>query len=144
VDNQILELTAHIVASYVEKNSLPAAGIPDLVASVSAALQVITAPPPVAPVLTPAVNPKRSVHDDHLVCLEDGRRFKSLKRHLMAEHGLTPGEYRTKWNLAADYPMVAPAYSAARSSLAISSGLGRKDKSAPKSRTRAKRAAKTR
>jgi predicted transcriptional regulator len=144
VDNPILELTAHIVASYVEKNSLPVASIPDLVASVSGALRTITAPQPQVPVLNPAVNPKRSVHDDHLVCLEDGKRFKSLKRHLMAEHDLTPGEYRTKWNLPHDYPMVAPAYSAARSNLAISMGLGRKDKATGKTRRRAGAAAKTR
>ncbi|TGT92495.1 transcriptional regulator, partial [bacterium M00.F.Ca.ET.155.01.1.1] len=74
----------------------------------------------------PAVNPKRSVHDDYIVCLEDGKKFKSLKRHLSTDHGLTPDEYRAKWGLPADYPMVAPSYSATRSALAKSSGLGRK------------------
>jgi predicted transcriptional regulator len=76
----------------------------------------------------PAVNPKRSVHDDHIVCLEDGKRFKSLKRHLSTHYGLTPDEYRAKWGLPADYPMVAPAYAAARSALAKKMGLGRKAK----------------
>jgi predicted transcriptional regulator len=72
------------------------------------------------------VNPKRSVFPDHIVCLEDGKKFKSLKRHLMTDHGLSPEEYRTKWGLPLDYPMVAPNYSATRSALAKSSGLGRK------------------
>ncbi|WP_292587215.1 MucR family transcriptional regulator, partial [Mesorhizobium sp.] len=71
----------------------------------------------------PAVNPKRSVFPDHIVCLEDGKKFKSLKRHLATDHGLTPDEYRAKWGLAPDYPMVAPSYSATRSALAKSSGL---------------------
>ncbi|WP_287367481.1 MucR family transcriptional regulator, partial [Mesorhizobium sp.] len=76
----------------------------------------------------PAVNPKRSVHDDYIVCLEDGKKFKSLKRHLMTHYGLTPDEYREKWGLDASYPMVAPNYAAARSQLAKKMGLGRKRK----------------
>lgn len=78
--------------------------------------------------LKPAVHVKKSVTPDYIVCLEDGKKFKSLKRHLATSHGLTPDEYRTKWGLPADYPMVAPAYSAARSALAKSTGLGRKTK----------------
>ena len=74
----------------------------------------------------PAVNPKRSVTDDYIICLEDGQKFKSLKRHLMSHYGMTPEEYREKWGLAADYPMVAPAYAAQRSKLAREMGLGRK------------------
>lgn len=74
----------------------------------------------------PAVNPKKSVFDDYLICLEDGKKFKSLKRHLSSHFGLTPEEYRAKWKLAPDYPMVAPNYSAARSGLAKQMGLGRK------------------
>lgn len=74
----------------------------------------------------PAANPKRSVHDDHIVCLEDGKKFKSLKRHLMTHHALSPDEYRAKWGLPSDYPMVAPSYSASRSALAKTMGLGRK------------------
>jgi predicted transcriptional regulator len=76
----------------------------------------------------PAVNPKKSIHDDYIICLEDGKKFKSLKRHLMTHHGMTPDEYRAKWNLPSDYPMVAPAYAAARSALATKMGLGRKPK----------------
>ena len=76
----------------------------------------------------PAVNPKRSVHDDYIVCLEDGKKFKSLKRHLMTHYNLTPEEYREKWGLDANYPMVAPNYAAARSQLAKKMGLGRKPK----------------
>ena len=76
----------------------------------------------------PAVNPKRSVHDDYIVCLEDGKKFKSLKRHLMTHYGLTPDQYREKWGLDASYPMVAPNYAAARSQLAKKMGLGRKRK----------------
>lgn len=128
MDAQVLrELTAHIVSAYVEKNRIPVADLPNLVASVSASVAGLggtAAPPAEAP--TPAVNPKRSVHDDHIVCLEDGKKFKSLKRHLGAEHGMTPDEYRAKWGLAGDYPMVAPNYAAARSLLAKTSGLGRK------------------
>ena len=84
----------------------------------------------------PAVNPKRSVHGDFIICLEDGKKFKSLKRHLMSSYGLTPDEYRTKWGLPHDYPMVAPNYSAARSQLAKALGLGRKP--AAKAKTKAK------
>ena len=76
----------------------------------------------------PAVNPKRSVHDDYIVCLEDGKKFKSLKRHLMTHYGLTPDQYREKWGLNSAYPMVAPNYAAARFQLAKKMGLGRKGK----------------
>jgi predicted transcriptional regulator len=82
---------------------------------------------PAAPTkLEPAVNPKRSITDEYLICLEDGKKFKSLKRHLMTHYGLSPDAYREKWSLAKDYPMVAPNYAAARSSLAKKMGLGRK------------------
>ena len=76
----------------------------------------------------PAVSIKKSIREDHLVCLEDGKKFKSLKRHLMSHHGLTPDEYRTKWDLKSDYPMVAPAYAKRRYTLAKEIGLGRKPK----------------
>ncbi len=78
----------------------------------------------------PAVNPKKSVHDDYIVCLEDGKKFKSLKRHLMTHYSMTPEQYREKWGLDSSYPMVAPNYAAARSQLAKSMGLGRKPKAA--------------
>lgn len=84
-----------------------------------------TAAAPQAEAQKPAVNPKKSVHEDHIVCLEDGKKFKSLKRHLMSKYGLTPDAYRAKWGLSADYPMVAPNYAAARSKLAKEMGLGR-------------------
>ncbi len=124
--NLILQLTAEIVSAYVTKNSLPANLLPDLIASISAALERLAeAPSDEEPALQPAVSPKRSIQQDHLVCLEDGRKFKSLKRHLSTHHGMKPGEYRTKWGLPADYPMVAPDYAAARSVLARTLGLGR-------------------
>lgn len=123
----LLELTAHIVSAYVEKNRLPASGLSDLIASVSASISGLGQPAaPVAAPQTPAVNPRRSVTPDYIICLEDGKKFKSLKRHLGVHFGLTPEAYRTKWGLPADYPMVAPNYAASRSELAKSIGLGRK------------------
>ena len=126
-DNSALELTASIVSAYVSKNSVPVAGLPDLVASVHASLQKLAGSlePEPAP-LTPAVPIKKSVTPDYIVSLEDGRKFKSLKRHLSAHYGMTPDEYRAKWNLPSDYPMVAPNYAQARSALAKSMGLGQK------------------
>ncbi|ESY77457.1 MucR family transcriptional regulator [Mesorhizobium sp. LNHC220B00] len=123
----LLELTADIVAAYVQKkNAVPVAGLPDFLASANSALSGLiepVAPPPEA--LTPAVNPKKSVFPDYIVSLEDGRKFKSMKRHL-GLLGMTPDQYRAKWGLAKDYPMVAPSYAAQRSALAKSIGLGRK------------------
>lgn len=123
----LIELTAEIVSAYVSKNAVPAASLPDLIESVNASLSKIGHPlEEQKPALTPAVNPKRSVTPDYIVCLEDGKKFKSLKRHLSTHYGLTPDAYRTKWGLPADYPMVAPNYAAARSQLAKASGLGRR------------------
>ncbi|WP_136617018.1 MULTISPECIES: MucR family transcriptional regulator [Mesorhizobium] len=122
---RLTELTASIVQAYVSNNPVPAAGLPDLIASVDAAVRKLAgepAKPTEAPV--PAVNPKRSVFPDHIICLDDGKPFKSLKRHLAAL-GMTADEYRSKWGLGADYPMVAPNYSQKRSALAKASGLGR-------------------
>ncbi|WP_395446970.1 MucR family transcriptional regulator [Aminobacter sp. UC22_36] len=123
----ILGLTAHIVSAYVENNKVPATGLPELIASINASILSLDQPAEApAEAQQPAVNPKRSVHPDYIVCLEDGKKFKSLKRHLSVHFGLTPEEYRAKWGLPADYPMVAPNYAAARSQLAKSLGLGRK------------------
>lgn len=123
-----LELTADIVSAYVSNNPVPAAELASLIASVSAAIsglgQSVEAE---ATVLTPAVNPKKSVLPDYIISLEDGRKFKSMKRHL-GLLGMTPDDYRTKWGLPRDYPMVAPNYAAARSALAKNMGLGRKPK----------------
>lgn len=121
------ELAAHIVSAYVANNSVPAADLPDLIATVHQAVSGLSRPEaPAVELQAPAVNPRRSVHPDYIISLEDGKRFKSLKRHLMTYHGMTPEEYRAKWNLPADYPMVAPNYAAARSELAKKMGLGRK------------------
>jgi predicted transcriptional regulator len=124
----VIGLTADIVAAYVSKNAVPAAQLPDLISSVHRSLNALddaTTSVLVEP-LTPAVNPKKSVTDDYIICLEDGKKFKSLKRHIGTHYNLTPTEYRARWKLPADYPMVAPAYAAARSALAKASGLGRK------------------
>ena len=124
-----VEMTAEIVSAYVEHNSVPAGELPTLIKSVHDSLgllfgerKAVAEPEP----LQPKVPIKKSITAEYLVCLEDGRRFKSLKRHLHAEHGLSPDEYRSKWGLGKDYPMVAPAYADARSNLAKTIGLGRK------------------
>ena len=121
-----IELTAEIVAAYIANNAVQASSLPELIATVHASVSGLSKPA-VAPAeaLVPAVHPKRSVLPDYIICLDDGKRFKSMKRHV-AGLGMTPAEYRAKWGLAADYPMVAPNYAAARSELALKSGLGRK------------------
>jgi predicted transcriptional regulator len=138
----LIELTADLVAAYVSNNPLPVAALPDLISSVHASLAGLTGPvePPAEP-RNPAVNPKKSVFPDYIVSLEDGRRFKSLRRHL-GTLGMTPDQYRAKWSLPGDYPMVAPNYSATRSALAKSLGLGRKAATvtAPAKTRRTKRA----
>lgn len=128
--DMLIELTADVVAAYVSNNPVPVGELPNLIADVHAALGRVggAVEPPPADKQKPAVNPKRSVHDDYIICLEDGKKFKSLKRHLMTHYGLTPEEYREKWGLEATYPMVAPSYASARSALAKKMGLGRKRK----------------
>ncbi len=124
-----LAMAAEIVAAYVSHNSVPVVELTGLLQSVHAALVSITSGPAAAPepeVLKPAVPVKKSVHEEFIVCLENGKRFKSLKRHLATAYGLSPDEYRTKWGLPKDYPMVAPAYANRRSNLARQMGLGRK------------------
>jgi predicted transcriptional regulator len=124
----LTELAAEIVSAYVSNNSVRPSELPSLIADIHKALtssHAGTVEPKQEP-LTPAVNPKRSVHPDYILCLEDGLRFKSLKRHLRSHHEMSPEEYRQKWGLPADYPMVAPNYSQARSALARKMGLGQK------------------
>ncbi|HLK25786.1 MAG TPA: MucR family transcriptional regulator, partial [Caulobacteraceae bacterium] len=120
-----IELTADIASAYVSNNTVPASDLPSLIVSIYGALTNVGAPAqePAAP-RSPAVPIRKSITADYLICLEDGRRFKSLKRHLRSKYGLTPEAYRAKWALPGDYPMVAPAYSAARSSFAKQMGLG--------------------
>ena len=134
-DNTIRELTAEIVSAYISNNTIQRRDLAGVVEDVAAALAVLGTPPAPEP-LTPPVSIKKSVKPDFLISLEDGKRYKSLKRHLGAR-GLSPDEYRAKWGLPADYPMVAPNYAAARSVLAKSLGLGRKP--APKAKRRTKR-----
>ena len=122
----LIELSSEIVAAYVGHNALLPSDLPKVISDVYAALAALTAEvPAVAERGEPAVPVRRSVTPDHLVCLEDGKKFKSLKRHLMTYHALTPQQYRARWGLPADYPMVAPNYSVTRSSIAKSSELGR-------------------
>ena len=127
-NEMLMELTAEVVAAYVSNNSLPVSELPSLISDVYGALGRTTAAPAVAQAekQKPAVSPKKSVTDDYIICLEDGKKFKSLKRHLMTHYNLSPEEYREKWDLASDYPMVAPNYAAARSRLAKQMGLGHK------------------
>ncbi|AMX97860.1 MULTISPECIES: MucR family transcriptional regulator [Mesorhizobium] len=121
-----VSIAADIVAAYVSNNPLPVAELPKLIGDIHAALKGIGTPT-IEPVIKqePAVSIKKSVTPDFIICLEDGKKFKSLKRHLQ-HFNLTPDEYRQKWNLPSDYPMVAPNYAATRSALAKSIGLGRK------------------
>lgn len=126
MSENIIGLTAEIVASYVEKNSISANDLPALIKSIHHTLTNIEAPAaPEAVALTPAVPIKKSITPDFIISLEDGRKFKSMKRYL-AGKGMTPDQYRAKWGLPNNYPMVAPNYAAVRSSMAKSLGLGRK------------------
>lgn len=128
----LIELTADVVAAYVSNNPVPAADLPALIADIHAALGRVGGAPEQAPAekQKPAVNPKKSVQDEYIICLDDGKKFKSLKRHLMTHYNMTPDQYREKWGLDPSYPMVAPNYAAARSQLAKKMGLGRKRKAA--------------
>ncbi len=121
-----IDLTANIVSAYLSNNPTPASEIPNLISQIHAALMRVSsgrADPPTEPA-RPAVPLKKSVNPDYLVCLEDGKRFKSLKRHLRTQYNMTPEQYRDKWGLPPDYPMVAPNYAVARSQLAKKMGLG--------------------
>jgi len=121
-----IDLTAKIVSAYVSNNSVAAGDIPGLINQVHAALARVSGKNSDAPAepLRPAVSVKKSITPEYIVCLEDGKKFKSLKRHLRTQYNMTPEQYREKWALGADYPMVAPSYAAARSQLAKQMGLG--------------------
>jgi predicted transcriptional regulator len=124
--NDLVEMAADIVSAYVSANEIPPQDLPALIRTVHAALQQVAGAAPVAHAGTqePAVPLKKSITPDFIVCLEDGKKFKSLKRHLRTRYGMTPDEYRSKWGLPHDYPMVAPNYAKERSNLAKRMGLG--------------------
>ena len=125
--DNLIELTADVVAAYISNNPVQVTDLPGLIADVHSALgrvggsSMATEEKP-----KPAVSPKKSVTNDYIICLEDGKKFKSLKRHLMTHYNMSPEQYREKWGLDPNYPMVAPSYAAARSDLAKKMGLGRK------------------
>jgi predicted transcriptional regulator len=123
--NDLLALTADIVSSHVANNSVAVNDLPQLIQNVYATLSGLSTPvkaPEVRP--EPAVPVRQSIKPDYIVCLEDGKKLKMLKRHLMTAYGMTPDDYRAKWGLPADYPMVAPNYAESRRQLAKSIGLG--------------------
>ena len=130
VDANLIDLTADIVSAYVSNNTVASTDLPNLINEVYGALQRTSssAQEPEPEPLKPAVPVKKSVMPDYIICLEDGKKFKSLKRHLRTHYDMTPEEYREKWDLGPDYPMVAPNYAAARSELAKKMGLGQQRK----------------
>ena len=121
-----IDLTADIVSAYLSNNPTPASEIPNLISQVHSALLRVSSGRSETPLepSKPAVSIKKSIAPDYLVCLEDGKRFKSLKRHLRTQYNMTPEQYREKWGLPPEYPMVAPNYAVARSQLAKKMGLG--------------------
>src|SRR2546427_4175660 len=127
VPNSYIELTAGIVSAYVSNNAVAAGDISSLISQVHMALLRISNGQSEIPVdlVKPAIAVKKSITPDYIICLEDGKKFKSLKRHLRTQYNMTPEQYREKWGLAPDYPMVAPNYAAARSHLAKQMGLGK-------------------
>ena len=136
--SEVIEMTADIVSAYVGNNTIATADLPSLIQSVHRALTSVSTG--VEPVETapkePAVPVRRSITPDYLVCLEDGRKFKSLKRHLRTKYNMSPEDYRAKWGLAKDYPMVAPNYAKARSELAKQMGLGQGGRQAARGKRR--------
>ena len=126
LSQRLIELSVDITTSYVASHRIPIEQVTDLISEIYKGLSDIASeessqPPPKQ---EPAVPIKKSVTSDYIICLEDGRKFKSIKRHILSKHGLTPSEYRAKWDLSSDYPMVAPSYSVMRSALAKELGLG--------------------
>ena len=139
MQGEYLEMAANIVSAFVSNNSVPASELASLIQSVHASIQNIAGigtPTPVAEPQEPAVSIRKSITPEFIICLEDGKKFKSLKRHLRTAYDLSPDQYRAKWNLARDYPMVAPAYAAARSALAKQSGLGQPRGAAPEKKAK--------
>ena len=128
-NEHIIDLTADIVGAYVSNNTIPANDLAGLVTDVYAAFRNANESSRSRDELDliPAVNPKKSVTDDYIICLEDGKKFKSLKRHIMTHYNLTPDQYREKWGLNSNYPMVAPNYAKSRSDLAKSMKLGQRN-----------------
>jgi predicted transcriptional regulator len=131
-DTATIEMTADVVAAYLTNNPVAASDLPGIIQAVHQALTAAAAGPAAAtaPVPEPAVPVKKSITPEFLICLEDGRKFKSLKRHLRTKYDMSPDEYRTKWGLPKDYPMVAPSYAEKRSSLARQMGLGQQGRKA--------------
>ena len=144
----LVEMTTDIVSAYLGQNKIAVADLPAFIKSIHGALASVAAgvPEVVAEKREPAVSIRRSITPDFLICLEDGRKFKSLKRHLRTKYELSPEDYRAKWGLPKDYPMVAPSYAAARSDLAKKMGLGAggRQPAKPAAKTPAKPAAKAR
>jgi predicted transcriptional regulator len=138
---QLLEMTADIVSAYVGNNNVQVTEVPGLISSIHAALsQISTGVVEVEPeIKEPAVSVRKSITPDFLICLEDGRKFKSLKRHLRTKYNISPEEYRAKWGLPKDYPMVAPNYAKARSDLAKQMGLGQGGRKPARAAGRAKK-----
>ena len=129
MDAELITLTSQIVSAFVSKNSVQAADLPALISNVYQSLNSLGQPQAAAEApadLKPAVPVKKSVTPEYIICLEDGKKLKMLKRHLSSSYGMTPDEYRAKWGLPADYPMVAPNYAKQRSDLALKLGLGRR------------------
>jgi predicted transcriptional regulator len=139
-ENNVIGMVADIVSAYVAHNSVSANELPHFIKQVHDALKGINAGASEAPVApqAPAVSVRKSISPDFLICLEDGRKFKSLKRHLRTKYNMSPEDYRAKWGLPKDYPMVAPNYAASRSALAKSMGLGQSGRQAPKAAAAAK------
>lgn len=124
--NEILNLTTDIVTAHVSNNAVASDDVPAIIEAIYATLSRLSNPEKLAEKQEPAVSIRASIKPDYIVCLEDGKKLKMLKRHLMANYNMTPAEYRAKWNLPHDYPMVAPNYAAVRRKLAKAIGLGRK------------------
>lgn len=139
-DENLIDLTAGIVSAYVSNNAVTSQDLPKLIADIHGALHKTSQgePEPEPEPLKPAVSIKKSLTPDYIICLEDGKQFKSLKRHLRTHYDLSPDQYRAKWGLPADYPMVAPSYARARSELAKQMGLGQKRKAEAKKSTRSR------